>query len=722
MAFFVLNGVPVPIAEGSQEDPEEQIGGSVRSFTGQLRTRVRARLRSWSLRTAELTGVDMADLLDELRGPGTVDVTGDWFNAVCRAEIGAEGPVPGDAGFFTLEFRLVEIGEVVGPQLPEDPEEQMELEQDLAALNSGLTIAQNDITGIDASISTLLDRTQGTVSVTEPPFNATGDGVTDDRAAVQLAIDTMSAAGGGELVFPPGHYLFGDTIFLRSFVRLVGSGRNTILENISTGGDLNRITFQLGTYGASGGVAPPQNNSAKYDVSSGALVGSYTITLLNSADAANFQEGDVVFLFNNDLVHGSNTISEFSQINKVTGINGASITLQHPLYKDFDGTSPQVTVDRLCQLVQLGQPCRVVERATLSNLTIRANTQINPSSRWLRSAGAYQCLVEDIWLENVAQALVIQGAAYCTFRNLTGTVTSPGIACAYFAHDDIVDGVNLTWAGFSVDTNNNFIFLHENPHHITIRNVKADLGDTTTYSSVIALIDSGEDNLIENVEARGSGIIGGLIRFFFEEAVANVPKQGNVVRNCNMSFPANSTTQIAVRETFNTERKARPNVVEDCTLFTNDGPNTSQFLNGGTGGGSDYEFRRIYTNRYGTVPPAQSPLVQYTTDSLGVRAYDIIGQAENNSVRLQNASGANNQAQPRVLVGDVFHASNTNATTITQFIGGYVGKEITIQATTVNTMIEHGTNILLKGGVNKTLAFNEVIRFVQLQPDRWYEV
>ncbi len=42
-------------------------------------------------------------------------------------------------------------------------------------------------------------------------FGATGDGVTDDTAAIQDAIDTVGALGGGTIVFNPGTYLIART-------------------------------------------------------------------------------------------------------------------------------------------------------------------------------------------------------------------------------------------------------------------------------------------------------------------------------------------------------------------------------------------------------------------------------------------------------------------------------------------------------------------------------
>lgn len=50
-----------------------------------------------------------------------------------------------------------------------------------------------------------------TVTVTSEPYGAKGDGLTNDRPALQKAIDDMHAAGGGAVVVPGGHtYLTGD--------------------------------------------------------------------------------------------------------------------------------------------------------------------------------------------------------------------------------------------------------------------------------------------------------------------------------------------------------------------------------------------------------------------------------------------------------------------------------------------------------------------------------
>ncbi|WP_318626887.1 right-handed parallel beta-helix repeat-containing protein [Paenibacillus polymyxa] len=57
-------------------------------------------------------------------------------------------------------------------------------------------------------------------------FGAVGNGTTDDTAAIQLAIDSASLLGGGNVYFTPGVYLCGP-LTLRDNVRLMGSGKIT---------------------------------------------------------------------------------------------------------------------------------------------------------------------------------------------------------------------------------------------------------------------------------------------------------------------------------------------------------------------------------------------------------------------------------------------------------------------------------------------------------------
>jgi hypothetical protein len=76
-------------------------------------------------------------------------------------------------------------------------------------------------------------RLRSIVSVKE--FGAKGDGVTDDRAAINAAIVAVNAAGGGTVVFPEGDYLVSMVVDVLSNVTLQGEGYGSRIKCPATG-------------------------------------------------------------------------------------------------------------------------------------------------------------------------------------------------------------------------------------------------------------------------------------------------------------------------------------------------------------------------------------------------------------------------------------------------------------------------------------------------------
>jgi hypothetical protein len=69
---------------------------------------------------------------------------------------------------------------------------------------------------------TVHQKLQEAVSVKD--FGAVGDGVTNDTAAIQAAMDAVSEDGGGDILIPAGDYMV-STLIPRDYVTLVGEGR-----------------------------------------------------------------------------------------------------------------------------------------------------------------------------------------------------------------------------------------------------------------------------------------------------------------------------------------------------------------------------------------------------------------------------------------------------------------------------------------------------------------
>lgn len=101
------------------------------------------------------------------------------------------------------------------------------------------------------------------VVITKPPFNAVGDGVTDNTPVIQSAIDYLESKGGGTLRFPSGVYVVNGSIDIPSNITIIGTGvdktvlKKTMDANIvylftigrtrgtpGYGGGGNNITFE----------------------------------------------------------------------------------------------------------------------------------------------------------------------------------------------------------------------------------------------------------------------------------------------------------------------------------------------------------------------------------------------------------------------------------------------------------------------------------------------
>jgi hypothetical protein len=75
-------------------------------------------------------------------------------------------------------------------------------------------------------------------------FGAIGDGITDDSAAFNNAINALVAEfGGGKLVVPAGTFLIGSTIKMASSVHLVGAGIDATVLLLKAGVNVDLVNF-----------------------------------------------------------------------------------------------------------------------------------------------------------------------------------------------------------------------------------------------------------------------------------------------------------------------------------------------------------------------------------------------------------------------------------------------------------------------------------------------
>jgi hypothetical protein len=78
-------------------------------------------------------------------------------------------------------------------------------------------------------------------NVQSAPFEARGDGRTDDSRAIQEAIEAANAAGGGTVYFPAGRYSISRTLTLFSRIYLVGAGVDATQIQLRPEGNVDLI-------------------------------------------------------------------------------------------------------------------------------------------------------------------------------------------------------------------------------------------------------------------------------------------------------------------------------------------------------------------------------------------------------------------------------------------------------------------------------------------------
>lgn len=97
---------------GAQRNADERVGGRRRSFSGQLRSQVRAAKRIWSFTTGPLSLTDANALRAAIALDARRDCSGDAIGGIveCMIEVGDSPYVPDDDNFKVfLTLTLTEV-------------------------------------------------------------------------------------------------------------------------------------------------------------------------------------------------------------------------------------------------------------------------------------------------------------------------------------------------------------------------------------------------------------------------------------------------------------------------------------------------------------------------------------------------------------------------------------------------------------------------------------
>ena len=130
-------------------------------------------------------------------------------------------------------------------------------------------------------------------SISVKDFGAVGDGVTDDTAAIQAAIDAVYGMGGGRLLFPSGTYkVSASSLTLRDKVQLIGAGSQCTTLDFSAQAAFASTTGFIRVMGAGLGALQP--------VTASVAEGATSLTVSGSGVAA----GDMIQIRSTEFYDG----------------------------------------------------------------------------------------------------------------------------------------------------------------------------------------------------------------------------------------------------------------------------------------------------------------------------------------------------------------------------------------------------------------------------------
>ncbi|MBP1661557.1 MAG: Dockerin type 1 [Candidatus Aminicenantes bacterium] len=308
------------------------------------------------------------------------------------------------------------------------------------------------------------------VNVRNAPYNAKGDGVTDDTAAIKQAI--AGCPNGSAVYLPAGTYrLTSQLDILFKSIVLRGDGPDKTFLKSTSSDQVIAISGEFGPISSTGLVSGYTKGSTTLTVSSvsGLAVGDYI--LVSQTNDPSVCENLMGYQY--DVI---------AQMVKITAVSGNTLTVNRPLYYSYSASfAPKV------------EEYEMVEKAGVEDLHIE---WLRPSGSAIRLWAAANC-----WVKNVESYMA--GSAHVTIRVGYGNV----VRSSYFHHGLSYEG-GAAYGVFLLGRNTDNlvednVFYHLR-HAVTIE--WGGCGNVVAYNYANRFYDEsypGTDWLMESIHTHG---------------------------------------------------------------------------------------------------------------------------------------------------------------------------------------------------------------------------
>jgi hypothetical protein len=334
-----------------------------------------------------------------------------------------------------------------------------------------------------------------TVTVTNWPYEAKGDGVADDSDAFQNAIDYQWEAGGGAVYVPQRDvYKITRKLYMRDNVTVYGpldaAGRpvSHIRNYQSSADNYDNGVFCLGNYAGTAQSAEKPDAYGAFDNETfwsfePATEGSQTLRT-TSTNADRFKVGDTIILrsneewFNKPGQHVGWTRMELNEVSGVDVGLGRVFT-KYPLTERFSTlkvakSAGNPTVD------PNGEPLRVIKNAAVRDLVL-SQEHLGKNTAIFPLGGMLNCQIRNIDSPQCNAFASLNGMARSVI-DIRGCDVRPvrkAIDISYYSHDSTFYADNLY--RLQSDLQDSFMITHgDGAHHCYIEADVVNLGRTKT--------------------------------------------------------------------------------------------------------------------------------------------------------------------------------------------------------------------------------------------------
>lgn len=351
-------------------------------------------------------------------------------------------------------------------------------------------------------------------------YGATPNDDTDDTVALQRAIDDISdkkirEGKSGVLLVPPGRYRITKMLFMKSFVRFIGTPGKSIIEHVGT--DPNAKThILLGTAHPWAYGGQPLDSEGRKQTFTNFPVeesvwnkNSSSITLKNAEDTQRLQTGEIICVRSKKYFQvGDYQQPDFVQFNRIRKIEGNNIQL----------------ADRALNTISDPVVCKIEGRSPFYSYVMGRDVNWY-AAQWVELSGlifkggdigiggglCYVCFVKNIRFEDMPSPIIVNALVKNIFTNIDADYSGRAVEIKMSSSQSSFRNLNLKYWPIpctppSENTNctpPNFrevwvVDIGERSVDITFNNLKIDDTGSSRYKALFSIGDAKDVRLLNS--------------------------------------------------------------------------------------------------------------------------------------------------------------------------------------------------------------------------------